>query len=91
MADIDAILKREMKIKSLTEHYREDTGATPLWAFLFGPLYFAAHGFWGRAVVTFVLCLFIIGFFISPFIARKGWINRAEDKAREAFNSGAVV
>lgn len=91
MADLDAILKREMKIKSLTEHYREDTGATPLWAFLFGPLYFAVFGFWGRAVVTFILCLFIVGFLVSPFIARKGWINRAEAKAREALDSGVVA
>ena len=91
MADIDAILKNEAKINALADHYREDTGATPLWAFLFGPLYFAVHGFWGRAVIIFVLCLFVVGFFISPFIARKGWIDRAKEKARKATLAGDVV
>ncbi|MDK3075895.1 DUF2628 domain-containing protein, partial [Sedimentitalea sp. JM2-8] len=53
----------------LAENFNESTGVSWLWAFLFGPIYFAVHGFWGRAVLVLVLNFFIIGFIVSPFLA----------------------
>ncbi|WP_323771065.1 DUF2628 domain-containing protein [Antarctobacter sp.] len=65
----------------LAETFDDSTGASWLWAFLFGPLYFAVHGFWGRAAIVLVLSFFIIGIFVAPFLAYPAWRERAKKKA----------
>lgn len=67
----------------LAPTFDESTKASWFWAFLFGPLYFLAHGFWGRALILFVLNLFIIGFFVGPFLAYPAWRERALKKAEQ--------
>jgi len=58
---------------------------------LFGPLWFAFHGFWGRAVLVFVLNLFVIGFIVAPFLAYPAWHERAREKAERAIAAGVEV
>lgn len=59
----------------------QSTKLSWLWALLFGPVYFAVHGFWGRAVLIFILNFFIIGYFIAPFIVYPSWRERARRDA----------
>jgi hypothetical protein len=68
-------------IAELARSFDDSTGLSWLWAFLFGPIYFAVHGFWGRAAIVFVLNFFIIGFFVAPFLAYPAWRSRAEERA----------
>ena len=63
--------------------FDESTGASWFWALLFGPLYFAYHGFWGKAFVLFILNLFLIGFIVAPFMARPAWRERAKERAQQ--------
>ena len=56
-----------------------------------GPLYFAFHGFWGRAVLVFALNFVLIGFIIAPFLAYPAWRERAREKAERAIAAGVVV
>lgn len=65
----------------LADTFDDSTGVSWLWAFLFGPIYFAVHGFWGRALLVFLLNFLIIGFFVSPFLAYPAWRDRAQKKA----------
>jgi hypothetical protein len=51
------------------------------WALMFGPLYFAAHGFWGRALIVLVPGFFFIGIIVAPFLAYPAWRRRAKKKA----------
>lgn len=74
----------QAKIEQLADSFNESTGLTWLWAFLFGPIYFAVHGFWSRAALILVLNFIIIGFLVSPFIAYPAWRNRAKEKAERA-------
>jgi hypothetical protein len=74
----------QAKIDELSDNFNESTGLTWVWAFLFGPIYFAIHGFWSRAALIFVLNFLIIGFFIAPFIAYPAWRIRAKEKAERA-------
>ena len=67
----------------LADSFNESTSVSWLWAFLFGPLYFLAHGFWQRALIIFVLNFIIIGFFIAPFLAYPAWRKRAIEKAEK--------
>lgn len=71
----------QAEAKLLASTFDESTGLSWLWAFLFGPLYFLVHGFYGRAAVVFVLNLFVIGFIVAPFLAYPAWRKRAEEKA----------
>ena len=67
----------------LADTFDDSTGVSWLWAFLFGPFYFAVHGFWGRALIVFLLNFLIIGFFVAPFLAYPAWRGRAEKKAEK--------
>ena len=70
------------EIAELAKSFNESTGLSWLWAFLFGPIYYAVHGFWGRAALVFVLnFVFFIGFVVSPFLAYPAWRAKAEAKA----------
>jgi len=68
---------------ALATSFNESTGLSWLWAFLFGPLYFAVHGFWSRALVVLLLNFLIIGFILAPFLAYPAWRKRAEEKAEQ--------
>ena len=72
------------EVELVADQFNESTSLSWLWAFLFGPIYFAVHGFWGRAVLVFVLNFLIIGFFVAPFLAYPAWRQRAEEKAEKA-------
>lgn len=72
------------EIESLSSQFDESTGASWLWAFLFGPIYFAFHGFWGRAAIVLLLNFVIIGFIVAPFLAYPAWKARALEKAEKA-------
>ncbi len=67
-----------LEAEVLAESFDESTGASWFWALLFGPLYFAVHGFWGRAVLLLALNLVVIGFFVAPFLAYPAWKDRAK-------------
>ncbi|APX13389.1 hypothetical protein BWR18_18145 [Tateyamaria omphalii] len=54
-----------------------------LWAFLFGPIYFAVHAFYARALIVLVLNFLIVGFLIAPFLAYPAWKKKAEEKAEK--------
>jgi hypothetical protein len=62
--------------------FDESTSLSWLWAFICGPLYFAWHGFWGRAVLVFILNLMLIGFILAPFLAYPAWRERAKAAAQ---------
>lgn len=72
-----------LEANELADTLNESTGVSWLWAFLFGPLYFAAHGFWSRALIIFVLNFFFIGFILAPFMAYPAWRERARKKAEQ--------
>ncbi|MFC3570611.1 DUF2628 domain-containing protein [Paracoccus sp. TOH] len=67
----------------LSGSFDESTGLSWLWAFLFGPIYFAVHGFWGRAVVVLALNFLVIGFIVAPFLAYPAWRERANRQAEK--------
>ncbi|QDP67010.1 MAG: hypothetical protein Unbinned3138contig1000_52 [Prokaryotic dsDNA virus sp.] len=83
---------RSAQIDELVEHYRADSRWSVLWAFLLGPIYFAWHGFWGRAAVTLVVCLLfpIVGLIVAPLIVRAGWRERAEKRADRALTLNGI-
>lgn len=68
-------------IAAHVRHYDESTRASWFWALLFGPIYYAVHGFWGRAAIVLVLNFFVVGFFIAPFLAYPAWKDRARTRA----------
>ena len=72
---------RLAEIDEVALSVNESTGLSWLWAFLFGPIYFAVHGFWGRALLVFLLSFIIIGFLIAPFLAYPAWKGRARERA----------
>ncbi len=74
---------RGAEAEVLAETFDESTGLSWLWAFLFGPIYFAVHGFWGRALLVFALNFIIIGFIVAPFLAYPAWKERAQKKAEK--------
>lgn len=81
----ERVLVNQAKIEELAESFDESTGLSWLWAFLFGPIYFAVHGFYSRAVLVFVLWwIFFIGFVVAPFLAYPAWRARAKEKAERA-------
>jgi len=85
------IEQHQAKIETLAAQMNESTALSWFWAFLFGPLWFAFHGFWGRAVLVFVLNFFVIGFILAPFLAYPAWRERAREKAERAIAAGVVV
>ena len=85
------IEQHQAKIETLAAQMNESTGLSWLWAFIFGPLWFAFHGFWGRAVLVFALNFVLIGFIVAPFLAYPAWRERAREKAERAIAAGVVV
>lgn len=82
--DLTARIMADTAEKELVaEQLNESTGLSWLWAFLFGPIYFAVHGFWGRAGIVLLLNFVIIGFIVAPFLAYPAWRGRAEEKAEK--------
>ena len=75
-------IRAKAEIEELSHSFYEGTALSWLWAFLFGPVYFLAHGFLRLAILIFILDLFIIGFFISPFVAGPAWRAKARTRAR---------
>jgi membrane protein YdbS with pleckstrin-like domain len=73
----------KVEAKALSKSYDESTSLSWLWAFLFGPIYFAVHGFWARAFVLFLLNIVFIGIVVGPFMAYPAWRKRAEEAARQ--------
>jgi hypothetical protein len=71
----------KLEAEILAENFDDSTGLSWLWAFLFGPIYFAVHGFWGRALLILVLNFVVIGFFVAPFLAYPAWRRRAKNRA----------
>lgn len=55
----------------------EATGLSWFWALLFGPLYFAVWGFWGRAIISLILHGTGVGAIISALMAYPAWRSRA--------------
>ena len=85
------IEQHQAKIDLMAPKLDESTSLSWLWAFLFGPIYFAAHGFWGRAVLVLALNFVLIGFIVAPFLAYPAWRERAREKAERAIAAGVVV
>lgn len=67
--------------RAVADSLDESTGLSWLWALLFGPLYYLAHGFYARALVVLLLDLMVIGFVVSPFLAYPAWRKRALARA----------
>ena len=85
------LTEHQAKIDLMAPKLDESTSLSWLWAFLFSALYFAAHGFWGRAVLVFALNFVLIGFIIAPFLAYPAWRERAREKAERAIAAGVEV
>lgn len=75
-------------INTMTEDLNESTGASWLWAFLFGPIWFLFIGSWRYAAISLVLSLFVVGIIINPFLAYPAHRAVARDKAEKAYASG---
>ena len=78
-----SIIAQKADIDELSRGLNESTRWSWLWAFLFGPIYFGVHGFWGRAFIVFALNFVLIGLLVGPFIVYPAWRKRAEDKAEK--------
>ncbi|PZX03791.1 DUF2628 domain-containing protein [Celeribacter halophilus] len=87
----ESIAAKLAQAEQLQKQYNESTKASWFWALLFGPIYFAVHGFWGRAVIVLVLNFAIIGFIVAPFMAYPAWRARAEKKAQNAIQTAALM
>ena len=85
------IEQHQSKIETLAAQMNESTALSWFWALLFSALYFAFHGFWGRAVLVFALNFILIGFIVAPFLAYPAWRERAREKAERAIAAGVVV
>ena len=79
------------KVDALAEKLNESTGLSWLWAFLFSALYFAFHGFWGRAVLVFALNFVLIGIIVAPFMAYPAHRAKARARAEAMVNAGVEV
>lgn len=86
----NSIAENLAEFDKLTDVYNESTRLSWLWAFLFGPIYFAVFGFWGRAAIILLLNFVIIGFIIAPFMAYPAWRARAEKRALQAVQTAAL-
>ena len=72
---------QEAEIAAWAEEMDESTRLTWLWALLFGPLYFASHGFQRQAVLVLVLDLVLVGLVVAPFLAYLAWRRRGAERA----------
>ena len=81
-ADLAQIARmQEAEVAAWAEEMTESTRLTWLWALLFGPLYFAVHGFRGQAVTVLVLDLLLVGLVLAPFLAYPAWRRRGRERA----------
>jgi hypothetical protein len=62
------------------DHY-QGTWLSPVWALIFGPLYYLTHGFFREFFLLLITVPFGIGILISPFLARSAWERKAQDRA----------
>ena len=88
---IEQEIERVTAVDRLERQYDESTKLSWFWALLFGPIYFAVHGFWGRAAFVLLLNFIIIGFFIAPFLAYPGWKKRARERARDTLLAASLI
>lgn len=51
------IARHQALVDEMSSTFNESTGATWLWAALFGPLYFLVHGMWVNIVLSLVATL----------------------------------
>lgn len=65
------------------DHY-QGTWLSPVWALLFGPLYYLTHGFFREFFLLLITVPFGVGILISPFLARGAWERKAIDRADKA-------
>lgn len=72
---------QEAEIAAWADEMNESTRLTWLWALLFGPLYFAAHGFRSQAVLVLLLDLMLVGLLAAPFLAYLAWRQRGAERA----------
>lgn len=72
---------QEAQIAAWADEMDESTRLTWLWALLFGPLYFLAHGFRGQAALVLVLDLALVGLVAAPFLAHLAWRRRGQERA----------
>lgn len=72
---------QEAEIAGWAAEMDESTRLTWLWALLFGPLYFAAHGFRSQAVLVLLLDLVLVGLVVAPFLAYLAWRKRGTERA----------
>lgn len=72
---------QEAQIATWAEQMDESTRLTWLWALLFGPLYFLAHGFRGQAALVLLLDLALVGLVAAPFLAHLAWRRRGRERA----------
>ena len=70
----------------LKDSFKESTGLTWLWSFLFGPIYFWVHGFIALGFVQLIISIatYGVGILAAPFLAYYAWNNRAKKKAENA-------
>jgi len=63
----------EVKFKNPQNGYIIKTDSHGAYALLFGGFYFAKHGAWAQAIISFIVALFTAGisWLIYPFFARK--------------------
>lgn len=74
-------IPNDMAVADPADH-NEMTFLSPLWAIMFGPLYFTLHGHWREAFVTAILLpVFGAGMLIAPFLVIGAWRRRAIDRA----------
>ena len=71
----------ENEIAALAAQMDESTRATWLWALLFGPIYFAVHGFRRHALAVLALDLVVVGVVLGPLLAYPAWRQRARTDA----------
>lgn len=74
--------KRQRDTAALAAIMDQSTRVSWLWALIFGPAYFAVHGFRGRALLVLALGFVAVGLFLSPFLAYPAWREKALAEAR---------
>jgi hypothetical protein len=73
----------------LNQH-RATVRAPRFWTLLFGPLYFASHGAWGQALISFVMAVCTVGVswlvypFFAPRIVRSAYLTQGWQEAGPA-------
>lgn len=74
--------QRQRDTATLAASIDQSTPLSWLWALIFGPAYFAVHGFRGRALLVLALGFVVVGLLLAPFLAYQAWRERAMIEAR---------